>query len=70
MRTPDGDPMTRTGNCIVRHWFSPPGLVGVTVPECVRCGAPNPKYTEAVQAEMNFMGYGPDWWAEQPRSQR
>ena len=51
-----------------RHWFRPYGCVGLVTPNCVRCDAPNPRYTPTVEAEMVAMGYGPDWWeAQRPR---
>jgi hypothetical protein len=47
-----------------RHWFAPVGLVGVVLPTCDRCGAPNPKWTPKVAAEMEAIGYGASWRAE------
>lgn len=44
-----------------RHWFAPRGLVGVILPKCARCGAPNPKWNAETAAEMEQIGYGAAW---------
>lgn len=28
----------------LRHWFTERGIVGGHLPNCVRCGVPNPRY--------------------------
>ena len=39
-----------------RHWFRAYGHVGLVAPTCTRCGAPNPKITEAQRHEWDEFG--------------
>lgn len=46
--------------CASRHWFTQRGRVGVKLPNCVRCGALNPKWPDGACAlrasDLNSVG--------------
>lgn len=41
-----------------RHWFTPYGTPGVILPECVRCGAPNPNWTIELESRRVDLKHG------------
>lgn len=59
---PNGESRRCPGH--LRHWFAARGLPGVVLDRCLRCGVPNPKWSQAIADEMERMGYGDEFRAD------
>lgn len=44
-----------------RHWFAPYRHPGVVLDRCIRCHAPNPRWSDEIAAEMESAGYGAEY---------